>query len=138
MKKALWWFVLPITTLPLYAKETRIVNMPCNQAINDVISLAAFHKWSSVRPAPDAMALNISTHANYAKQLIPTPIGGLWSHEKFGEVWFEAQGKNCVVNSNGHPADVVVTDIGHARGIAQSGDMWERMQQAKKEETGTQ
>ena len=38
------------------------------KAINHVITLAAFHKYSVVRPSPDAMALNIDTHANFAKE----------------------------------------------------------------------
>jgi hypothetical protein len=119
------------------AKEIRTVNEPCGKAINHVIVLAATHKYSVMRPSPDAMALNIDTHANYSVDaFLPFNLGKIASHPKFGEVWFEDQGANCVVNFNGHPADVVVQDLGRSsRGGVESDDwnkdLWNKLQQAQ-------
>jgi hypothetical protein len=41
-------------------------------------------------------------------------VGGIWSHEKVGEMMFEEQSGSCLVVSNGHPADVVLSDLGKA------------------------
>ena len=38
-------------------------------------------------------------------------MGGIISHEKMGELVFSEQGNRCLVVSNGHPADVVLSDL---------------------------
>jgi hypothetical protein len=72
--------------------------------------LAAQRKWWADRPDPKAPVLNIRTHGNFAKQAL-LPLGKIWSHEKVGELAFEEREKSCRVNSNRHPADVVLSDL---------------------------
>ena len=54
--------------------------------------------------------LNIETHANFGKDVL-LPLGAVWSHPKGGELVFDDQGSSCEVSSNGHPADVVLSDL---------------------------
>jgi hypothetical protein len=56
------------------------------------------------------MVLNIRTHWNFSKDLVPF-FGGIISHEKVGELVFEEQDGSCLVVSNGHPADVVLSNL---------------------------
>jgi hypothetical protein len=71
-------------------------------------------KRASVRPYPTAPVLNIESNGNFAKVYF---IGSLWSHKKYGELAFDATGDNaCSVTSNGHPADVLLSDLVQAFG----------------------
>jgi hypothetical protein len=73
--------------------------------------LAAHRKRASLRPYPTAPVLNIESNRNFAKDYL-LPLGEVWSHRKFGELGFMASGdSSCSVRSNGHPADVVLSDL---------------------------
>src|SRR5581483_8686138 len=96
--------------LPLVAGSTQTVNAPCDKAITKAMVIAAHRKWASLRPDPQAPVLNIETHANFGKDVL-LPLGAVWSHPKGGELVFDDQGSSCEVSSNGHPADVVLSDL---------------------------
>jgi hypothetical protein len=92
-----------------YAGDSRTVKVKCEKAIVEAEVLTAHRKWWAERPDPNAPVLNIRTHANFAKNVLP--LGALISHEKVGELTFEDQNGECLVESNGHPADVVLSDL---------------------------
>src|SRR5690348_9235463 len=86
-----------------FAGDTKTVNASCETAIGKAEVLAAHRKWWPERPDPKATVLNIRTHWNFSKDLVPV-FGGIFSHEKVGELVFQEQGGSCLVVSNGHPA----------------------------------
>jgi hypothetical protein len=88
-----------------------MLSASCEDAIAQATFLAAQRKRASVRPYPTAPALNIESNRNYTKQIL-LPFGQVWSHRKFGELGFTTTGDGCSVTSNGHPADVVLDDLG--------------------------
>jgi hypothetical protein len=93
----------------LYAGSTQIVNAPCEKAIAQATVLAAHRKRASLRPYPTAPVLNIESNRNFAKVYFG---GSVWSHKKYGELAFDATGDDsCSVTSNGHPADVLLSDL---------------------------
>ncbi len=102
-----------------YAGDSKTVNAACETAMTKAMALAAHRKWWPDRPDPKANVLNIRTHANFVKNTLPSvtvpvigPLVGLsLSHEKVGELLFQEQGGSCLVTSNGHPADVVLSDL---------------------------
>jgi hypothetical protein len=115
MRTALCLSLLFLITLPAIAGDVRTINANCEQAIVKAEVLAAKRKWWPDRPDPKAPVLSIRTHSNFAKgYLVPLGLGIVWSHEKVGELAFEDQGESCRVTSNGHPADVVVSDLAKA------------------------
>jgi hypothetical protein len=99
-----------VSTMSLmYAKSTQIVSAPCENAIAQATVLAAHRKRSSLRPYPTAPVLNIESNRNFAKVYF---FGTVWSHKKYGELAFDAtRDDSCSVTSNGHPADVVLSDL---------------------------
>jgi hypothetical protein len=106
-------FLLPSASL-LYAGSTQIVNAPCEKAIAQTTVLAAHRKRASLRPYPTAPVLNIESNRNFAKVYF---FGSVWSHKKYGELAFDATGEaSCSVTSNGHPADVLLSDLVKAFG----------------------
>jgi hypothetical protein len=109
---------------PLFATDTRTLSVPCEKALNKAMLLAAYRKWSPMRPSPNAMVLNIGTHRNFAKTLLP--LGSVWSHSKFGELAFDDVAVGCKVFSNGHPADVVNDDLDRSfsHAVAKNMDSW--------------
>ena len=113
MRNALRLSFILLAAIPALAGETRIINAGCEKAITKAEVLAAQRKWWPDRPDPKAPVLNIRTHANFAKQVL-LPLGRVWSHEKVGELAFEEREKSCRVTSNGHPADVVLSDLSKA------------------------
>ncbi|MGC1451875.1 MAG: hypothetical protein WA830_17745 [Candidatus Sulfotelmatobacter sp.] len=102
-----------LLALPAFAGGVRIINATCEAAITKAEVLAAQRKWWPDRPDPKAPVLSIRTHGNFAKQVI-LPLGSVWSHEKVGELAFEELDQSCRVISNGHPADVVLSDLAKA------------------------
>lgn len=96
-----------------YAGDAKTVNAPCETAITKTEVLAARRKWWPERPDPKATVLNIRTHWNFSKDLVPV-FGAVLPHEKIGEVVFEEQSDSCLVVSNGHPADVVLSNLAKA------------------------
>jgi len=110
MRNALRLSFVLLTAIPALAGRTQIINASCEDAITEAEVLAAQRKWWPDRPDPKAPVLNIRTHGNFAKQAL-LPLGRIWSHEKVGELAFEEREKSCRVNSNGHPADVVLSDL---------------------------
>jgi hypothetical protein len=93
----------------MYAKSSQMVSAPCEKAIAQATVLAAHRKRSSLRPYPTAPVLNIESNRNFAKVYF---FGTVWSHKKYGELAFDATGDaSCSVISNGHPADVVLSDL---------------------------
>jgi len=94
-----------------YAGDAKTLNTSCETAITKAEVIAAHRKWWPERPDPKAMVLNIRTHWNFSKDLVPI-FGGIISHEKVGELVFDEQGDSCLVVSNGHPADVVLSNLG--------------------------
>ena len=113
MRIALCLSFLLLTTLPGIAGDMRTINASCENAIVKAELLAAQRKWWPDRPDPKAPVLNVRTHGNFAKQVL-LPLGSVWSHEKTGELTFEEREQSCVVTSNGHPADVVLSDLAKA------------------------
>jgi len=113
MRNALCLSFILLAAIPALAGGTRVINTTCENAITKTEVLAAQHKWWPDRPDPKAPVLNIRTHANFAKQVL-LPLGRVWSHEKIGELAFEEREKSCRVTSNGHPADVVLSDLSKA------------------------
>ncbi|MGE5113121.1 MAG: hypothetical protein ACM3JB_19845, partial [Acidobacteriaceae bacterium] len=93
------------------AGDSRTVKLECEKAIVKAEVLAAHRKWWPERPDPNAPVLSIRTHANFAKNAVPFGIGAIISHEKVGELTFEDQNGECLIESNGHPADVVLDDL---------------------------
>jgi hypothetical protein len=100
-----------LLALPAFAGSTHVINATCEAAITKAEVLAAQRKWWPDRPDPKAPVLNVRTHSNFAKQLL---LGNIWSHEKVGELTFEEIDQSCRVTSNGHPADVVLSDLAKA------------------------
>jgi hypothetical protein len=107
-----------------HAGTTQTVNSSCENAIAKATFLAAQRKRVAVRPYPTAPVLNLESNRNYAKTVL-LPLGEVWSHKKFGELAFDVTGETtCSVTSNGHPADVILSDLvktfGHAtvRGLS--------------------
>jgi hypothetical protein len=92
-----------------FAGDETTVHLTCEEAISKAEIRAAHRKWWPDRPDPKAFVLNIRTHANFVKDMLP--LGGIISHEKVGELIFEQQGDSCLIVSNGHPADVVLADL---------------------------
>ena len=123
-------FVL-LAAIPAIAGGTQTINATCETAITKAEVLAAQRKWWPDRLDPKAPVLNIRTHSNFAKQAL-LPLGKVWSHEKVGELSFEELDKSCRVTSNGHPADVVLSDLSKAEftsstvasGKCQPGTYW--------------
>ena len=113
MRIALCLSLLFLTALPTIAGDVRTINAPCENAIVKAEVLAAQRKWWPDRPDPKAPVLNVRTHGNFAKQVL-LPLGSVWSHEKTGELAFEEREQSCLVTSNGHPADVVLSDLAKA------------------------
>jgi hypothetical protein len=113
MRNALRLSFILLAAIPALAGGTQVINATCENAIAKAEVLAAQRKWWPDRPDPKAPVLNIRTHGNFAKQVL-LPLGKVWSHEKVGELAFEDQGKSCRVTSNGHPADVVLSDLSKA------------------------
>jgi hypothetical protein len=111
MRIALYLGLLFLTALSALAGDVRTINASCENAIVKSEILAAKRKWWPDRPDPKAPVLNVRTHANFAKDMF---LGIVWSHEKVGELAFEDQGQSCQVTSNGHPADVVLSDLAKA------------------------
>ena len=104
-----------ILTLPAFAAGTHTVNTNCEAALTRAEVFAAQRKWWPDRADPKAPVLSIRTHANFAKNyLVPFGLGVVWSHEKVGELAFEERPGVCVISSNGHPADVVLSDLAKA------------------------
>jgi hypothetical protein len=115
MRTALCLSLFFLTALPAIAGDVRTINASCENAIVKAEVLAAQRKWWPDRPDPKAPALSVRTHANFAKNyLVPLGLGIVWSHEKVGEMAFEDLGQSCRVISNGHPADVVLSDLAKA------------------------
>jgi len=83
--------------------------------------LAAHRKWWAERPDPNAPVLNIRTHASFAKDVL-LPLGTVISHERVGVLTFEDQNGECLVESNGHPADVVLSDLNKALSLASTSE----------------
>jgi len=110
MRNALRLGFIVITALPALAGDVRTINATCEKAITKAEVLAAERKWWPDRPDPKAPVLNVRTHANFAKQAL-LPLGSVWSHEKVGELAFQELDQSCRVTSNGHPADVVLSDL---------------------------
>jgi hypothetical protein len=113
MRYALRLSFIVLAAIPALAGGTQVVNTTCENAIIKAEVLAAQRKWWPDRPDPKAPVLNIRTHGNFAKQAL-LPLGKVWSHEKVGELAFEEREKSCRVTSNGHPADVVLSDLSKA------------------------
>lgn len=111
MRNALRLGLVLLTALPVFAGDMRIINATCEDAITKSEVLAARRKWWPERPDPKAPVVNIRTHSNFAKNVL-LPLGSLWSHEKVGELLFEERKESCQVVSNGHPADVILSDLG--------------------------
>lgn len=103
---AVWGFL----AIPAFCKENAVLNVSCTEAISQAELQAANRKWTPMRPDPNAPVLNISTSANFAKDVI---LGPMFSHPKTGELTFDSSaGPNvCEISSNGHPADVVLKDL---------------------------
>lgn len=104
---------------PAYARlHTRAIlehsKLQCDKAIVKAEVLTAHRKWWADRPDPNAPVLNIRTHANFAKKCASS-----W-HEKVGELTFEDQNGECLVESNGHPADIVLSDLARATANSRS------------------
>lgn len=95
---------------PALCTGKEVLGIPCSKAISEAELLAANRKWSSARPDPTALVLNISTSMNYAKAVL---LGPVFSHPKLGELTFDdtISPNVCQVASNGHPADVVLQDL---------------------------
>jgi hypothetical protein len=110
MRNALRFGFIVLTALPALAGDVRTINATCEKAITKAEVLAAERKWWPDRPDPKAPVLNVRTHANFAKQAL-LPLGSVWSHEKVGELAFQELDQSCRVTSNGHPADVVLSDL---------------------------
>jgi len=102
--------LLFLASASAYAGDAIALKVECEKAIAKAEVLAAHHKWWPERPDPKAPVLNIRTHANFAKNVL-LPLGGVFSHEKVGELTFEDQNGECLVESQGHPADVVLDDL---------------------------
>jgi hypothetical protein len=101
-------FIISTVSL-MNAKSTEIVSASCENAIAQATVLAAHRKRSSLRPYPTAPVLNIESNRNFAKAYF---FGTVFSHKKFGELAFDAtRDDSCSVASNGHPADVVLSDL---------------------------
>jgi hypothetical protein len=113
MRIALCLSLLFLTALPAIAGDVRTINASCENAIIKAELLAAQRKWWPDRPDPKAPVPNVRTHGNFAKQVL-LPLGSVWSHEKVGELAFEEREQAFVVTSNGHPADVVLSDLAKA------------------------
>ena len=113
MRIVLCLTLLLLTALPAIAGDVRTINASCENAIVKAEVLSAQRKWWPERPDPKAPVLNVRTHGNFAKQVL-LPLGKVWSHEKVGELAFEERDQACVVTSNGHPADVVLSDLAKA------------------------
>ncbi|MGB9487842.1 MAG: hypothetical protein WCD04_17225 [Terriglobia bacterium] len=92
------------------AKEQKAVNVTCEQAIRQAQVAAAKRKWFAMRPDPTAPTLNVSTHGNFSKNLVPY-AGVFLSHTKNGTLVFEDADSGCAISSNGHPADAVLGDL---------------------------
>jgi hypothetical protein len=75
----------------------------------------------------------VRTHGNFVKQVV---LGKVWSHEKVGELAFEERDRSCVVTSNGHPADVVLSGLAKAEfpASARPAEATERTQTPDKRE----
>jgi hypothetical protein len=133
MRIAMCLGLLFLTALTALAGDVRTINASCENAIVKSEILAAKRKWWPDRPDPKAPVLNVRTHANFAKEVV---LGKLWSHEKVGELAFEDQGQSCQVTSNGHPADVVLSDLAKAEfpASARSTEGKERSQTTGKSE----
>lgn len=102
--------IVVLFCISAYAGDSKSVGMDCEKAITKAEIMAAHRKWWPERPDPKGPVLNIRTHANYAKDFL-LPLGPVFSHEKVGELTFEEQNGECLVESNGHPADVVLDDL---------------------------
>jgi hypothetical protein len=138
MSIALCLSLLFLTALPTIAGDVRTINAPCENAIVKAEVLAAQRKWWPDRPDPKAPVLSVRTHANFAKNyLVPLGLGIVWSHEKVGEMAFEDLGQSCRVTSNGHPADVVLSDLAKAEfpALARQTDVKESTQTQGRERT---
>ena len=107
-------FLLASASL-MHAGNTRTVNASCEKAIAKATFLAAQRKRAAIRPYPNAPALNIESNRNFAKQVL-LPLGEVWSHKKNGELAFDGTEDTCAVTSNGHPADVILSDLVKALG----------------------
>jgi PDZ domain len=106
-------FLLPSAPF-MYGKSTQTVNASCEDAMAQATVLAAHRKRASLRPYPTAPALNVESNRNFAKVYF---FGSVWSHKKYGELAFDATGDaSCSVTSNGHPADVLLSDLLKAYG----------------------
>jgi len=102
-----------------YAGDAKSVGLDCEKAIAKAEIMAAHRKWWSERPDPKSPVLNIRTHANFAKDLL-LPMGAVFSHEKVGALTFEDQNGECLLESTGHPADVVLDDLVKSSAINRS------------------
>jgi uncharacterized protein involved in outer membrane biogenesis len=124
MRNALRLGCILLAALPALAGDVRTINATCEKAIIKAEVLAAQRKWWPDRPDPKAPVLNIRTHANFAKNVL-LPLGSVWSHEKVGELAFEERDQSCQVTSNGHPGDVVLSDLAKAEFPATTGQSTE-------------
>ncbi len=102
--------IMVVLCASAYAGDAKSVGLDCEKAIAKAEIMAAHRKWWSERPDPKSPVLNIRTHPNFAKDFL-LPLGPVFSHEKVGELTFEDQNGECLVESNGHPADVVLDDL---------------------------
>jgi hypothetical protein len=107
--------LLAASAVSAHAGDAKTLSTSCENAITKAEVLAAHRKWWPDRPDPKATVLNIRTHWNFSKDLVPV-LGGIISHEKVGELVFQEQSGSCLVVSNGHPADVVLSDLAKAFG----------------------
>jgi hypothetical protein len=105
--------LLFLTALSALAGDVRTINASCENALTKAEILSAERKWWPDRPDPKAPVLSVRTHRNFAKNYLvwPFALGVVWSHEKVGELAFEDEGQSCKVTSNGHPADIVLSDL---------------------------
>ncbi len=104
-----------------HAGDSRTLKSQCDKLIVKAEVLTAHHKWWAERPDPNAPVLNIRTHANFAKDFL-LPLGAVFSHEKVGALTFEDQNGECLVESNGHPADVVLSDLNKVSSTASTSE----------------
>ena len=108
MKYVLIFATVFLAVEPCFAGSTKTVNLPCDKAVTQAQVFAAKRKWYSNRSDPTAPTLDISTSQNFAKAVL---LGSVFSHPKHGSLIFEDADTGCKVTSNGHPADVVLSDL---------------------------
>jgi hypothetical protein len=113
------FLILACLCASAYAGDSRTLKLECDKAVVKAEVLTAHRKWWADRPDPNAPVLNIRTHANFAKNVL-LPLGAVISHEKVGALTFEDQNGECLVESNGHPADVVLSDLAKATANSRS------------------